>query len=172
VQWRCLMTGYKFYSSLDEALWSAQMESTRKDVERAFGILKGRFRCLKLPVMLHRKVDIDNLFWTCVILHNMILTNDGRDHLWEQDMNWNGANGEHDLEDNEWVGLRGMEVLTRRALTKLTDFSAIGRRHYVTLNEIDPDDYPEPAFYVLRKKLIDNYYYLYVHHRDRLEWLN
>ena len=32
VQWRCLMTGYKFYSSLDEALWSAQMESTRKDV--------------------------------------------------------------------------------------------------------------------------------------------
>ena len=73
MRWRCLMTGYKYYSSLKEALWSAQMESTRKDVERAFGILKGRFRCLKLPILFQQMDRITYMMWTCVIIHNMII---------------------------------------------------------------------------------------------------
>ena len=37
----------------DEISWSEWMESTRKDVECAFGILKGRWRILKTDVRLH-----------------------------------------------------------------------------------------------------------------------
>jgi len=35
-------------------IWSAQIESAAKDVERAFEILKGRFRCLK--ILFHKHV--------------------------------------------------------------------------------------------------------------------
>ena len=34
-------------------------------------ILKGRFRCLKLPIYLHDKPTIDSMFFTCCILHNI-----------------------------------------------------------------------------------------------------
>jgi hypothetical protein len=101
-QWRELMTGFKVYSRMDEAQWSSQMELTRKDVERCFGILKGRFRCLKLPVLLQKKQSVDYLFSSCVILHNMILSADGRDSLWEKDVRWDGNDGEHDIDDEEW----------------------------------------------------------------------
>lgn len=167
VMWRCLMTGYKYYSHLKEALWSAQMESTRKDVERAFGILKGRFRCLKLPVLFHKQSDIDNMFWTCIILHNMILTFDGRDRLWEDDVVWNGADGEHD-DDEEWPVINRMAVLTRRAMHKLTDYALIGRRHFVSSSIEEEHD---QSFHDLRRKLSEHYYYLYENHREQLEWL-
>jgi hypothetical protein len=38
MRWKELITGFKVNSNLSEALWSSQMESTRKDVERSFGI--------------------------------------------------------------------------------------------------------------------------------------
>lgn len=166
VKWRCMMTAYKYFSELKEALWSSQMESTRKDVERAFGILKGRFRCLKLPIFFQKQTDIDNMMWTCIILHNMILTHDGRDALWEEDIHWVGVDGEHD-DDTEWPLLKKIEVITRRAMHKLTDYSCVGRRFY-----IDPsDEEAESSFYNLRKKLVIHYYYLYTYEKQQLEWL-
>ena len=45
----------------------------RKDVECAFGILKKRFRCLRLPILLKSLRDVENLFVTCCILHNMLI---------------------------------------------------------------------------------------------------
>jgi hypothetical protein len=166
MKWRVLIAGLKFYSSIKEALWSAQMESTRKDVERAFGILKARFRCLKLQVLFHKQTDIDFMFWTCAILHNMILTFDGRDHLWEQDINWE-EEGQHDLEDDEW-NLEKSNIIIRRALRKLTDYGLIGRRHFIHPVE----EIADPQFYQLRNKLIDHYYYKFQNRREELEWLN
>jgi len=40
--------------SMEALLWSARIESVRKDVECAFGRLKGRFRILKLPLRFHK----------------------------------------------------------------------------------------------------------------------
>ena len=57
------------------------MESVRKDVECAFGVLKGRFRFLKLPIQFHDKEVIDDMFLTCVGLHNML-------HLWDGRGEW------------------------------------------------------------------------------------
>ena len=47
-------------------------ESIRKDVECSFGILKKRFQYLKTGITWHRKSDIDNAVFSCVILHNML----------------------------------------------------------------------------------------------------
>ena len=60
-----------------------------------FGILKCRFRILKLPILIRRKRDIDNVVFTCCILHNMLQTVGGLNTL-EPNMNWTGADGFHD----------------------------------------------------------------------------
>ncbi len=61
------------------------VESVRKDVECCFGSIKQRFRILKNPIEYHTKDSIDNVFFTCCILHNMLLQFDGLDRRWEVD---------------------------------------------------------------------------------------
>ena len=56
---------------------SKVIESTRKDVEDVFGILKKRFLFLKYWNTLRSQQVIDNAFLTCCILHNIQLRHDG-----------------------------------------------------------------------------------------------
>lgn len=63
--------------------WTTFMESERKHIECAFGILKSRFRILKLPIRMHKFEEIDDMFHTCCILHNMCLDYDGLDEGWD-----------------------------------------------------------------------------------------
>jgi hypothetical protein len=76
-KWRCLQCPLKHSAIHREMLWSKWLETVRKDVECVFGVLKGRFRCLKLPVYYHDKKSIDDMFFTCSILHVMLLSYDG-----------------------------------------------------------------------------------------------
>lgn len=69
-----------------EVYWSEWLESVRKDVECTFGILKARFRILRNAVLLQTQQQIDNVFTTCCMLHNILLKFDGLD-LWE-DVDW------------------------------------------------------------------------------------
>lgn len=75
--------------------WSKRLESVRKDVECFFGVLKGRFRILKLPILYRNKDEIDNMFFCCCILHNMLHAMDGLD-TFEAGVEWAGADGDHD----------------------------------------------------------------------------
>jgi hypothetical protein len=76
--------------------WNHFMECERKHVECAFGILKNRFRILKLPILLHDFDEIDDMFFTCCILHNMCLDFDGFDDDW----NLGGEDGEFSDDEN------------------------------------------------------------------------
>ena len=84
----------------------------RKDVECAFGILKGRFRILKAGVRLHSIRSVDMVWLTCCALHNMLLEVDGLDEPWDGSKvptsEWEGALGELEEED--------VPVAMRRAL--------------------------------------------------------
>jgi DDE superfamily endonuclease len=77
--------------------------SVRKDVECFFGILKMRFRWLKCPMRLQKKIDIDNAVVVCCMLNNLILSHDGLDTLWESDVNWKtlNPNGNEDDDDED-----------------------------------------------------------------------
>jgi hypothetical protein len=70
----------------------------RKDVECTFGILKGRWRILKLGEYLESAVGIDCVWFTCCALHNWLLEVDGLDERWESGMqsDWEGELGEHE----------------------------------------------------------------------------
>jgi hypothetical protein len=96
-KWRALQSPLSYTSSSSTARdWSTRLESNRKDVECFFGRLKGRFRILKIPINYHHKTEIDNVFVTCIILHNILLWFDGLDTAWEREYNYEGADGMHD----------------------------------------------------------------------------
>lgn len=61
-KWNCMMNPIKHTSSRNERLWSEWVESTRKDVECCFGILKGRFRFLRQGILLHTQEKVDTRF--------------------------------------------------------------------------------------------------------------
>ena len=77
----------------------------RKDVERTFGILKGRWRILKTGIRLQSLIAVDDVCLTCCALHNMLLNIDGLDvkrnegvkSLYEGEMGWhkNGLVEQH-----------------------------------------------------------------------------
>jgi len=97
-----------------------------------FGILKGRFRLLKTPVLYHKKVHVDNIFFTCCALHNQLHAWDQREQ-WENGMEWGAADGlfEDDPDPNyakptiRDVRARGLAAAPRQVDLD-DDFSSIG----------------------------------------------
>lgn len=65
--------------SMDEHFWSCQLESVRKDIECCFGILKGRYRILRTPISVQDHRTVDDIFYSCCVLHNMNLMDDELD---------------------------------------------------------------------------------------------
>ncbi|XP_041026982.1 uncharacterized protein LOC121267187 [Juglans microcarpa x Juglans regia] len=53
--------------------FAACQESTRKDVERAFGVLQGRFAIVHRPARFFRPEVLKDILYACIILHNMIV---------------------------------------------------------------------------------------------------
>ena len=56
-----------------ESRFSAKQEGRRKDIERAFGVIQGRFKSLRYEDFRWFKSSIITSSHTCVILHNMIV---------------------------------------------------------------------------------------------------
>ena len=57
----------------EKALTSWQ-ESARKDIERAFGVLQGKFQVLARPIVIRSLKLIEELVTCCLILHNMCVS--------------------------------------------------------------------------------------------------
>ena len=70
--WVQLMHASKHTAQQHLLLWSTNVEACRKDVERAFGQLKKRFRLLKIPNLIQDCRVVNNLFITCCALHNIL----------------------------------------------------------------------------------------------------
>lgn len=79
-----------------EVAFSEWLESVRKDVECAFGILKIRFRFLRGFVLYQKPEIIENAFKTAAMLHNMLLEWDGLN-----DFHWENINPDGDMEDDD-----------------------------------------------------------------------
>jgi len=78
-----------------EVVFSEWLESVRKDVECAFGILKIRFRLLRNPVVYQDADTISNAFKTACMLHNMLLEYDGLNEF-----NWENMDPDDDIVDD------------------------------------------------------------------------
>lgn len=74
--WSCCINPYVHVSERSQRVWSEWVELCRKDMECVFGRMKKRFRFVKNAIELHNQHQIDNAFFTCCMLHNMILMYD------------------------------------------------------------------------------------------------
>ena len=99
LEWSTIVSAFGVSSYPTEYKFSDWIGSVRKDVECFYGILKKRFRFFKCPITLHNQDDIDNAYWTCCMIHNMILEHDGLDRLWEDGANWEALNPNNDIID-------------------------------------------------------------------------
>jgi len=93
LRWRCLQCPRNHDSRQFVRQWSSALESVRKDVECTFGILKGRFRILKVPFDFEHETHIDNVFYTCCVLHNQIQRSQGFADVWREEHDWRGMMG-------------------------------------------------------------------------------
>ena len=57
-----------------ETLYTEWQESVRKDIERAFGVLQSLFQFMSRPIHLFKIQDIAKRVGTCIILHNMCVS--------------------------------------------------------------------------------------------------
>lgn len=90
-KWRMLQCPAKFSSHRALLRWSKRVESVRKDVECTFGILKQRFRMLRVPMEFKKAVTIEDTFKTCCMLHNRLLHHDGLDTIGDAEADWLAA---------------------------------------------------------------------------------
>ena len=64
--------GYKDGLTREEYNWNFVQSSTRMCIERAFGMLKGRWRILLKSIDVHLK-NVPDLVSTCIVLHNICI---------------------------------------------------------------------------------------------------
>ena len=149
--------------------WTSFMESERKHVECAFGILKARFRILKLPIRMHYFDMIDDMFSTCCILHNMCLDFDGGDDGWNLGESVRsasygpdglrfgnfkeGGDGYFSDDENHMFYYSGREFYD---IKPTIDYSYIGHSTYKPGSTRDKREY-----YIKRDKIAHNWYYMY-----------
>ena len=149
--------------------WTHFMESERKHVECAFGILKSRFRVLKLPIRLCEFEHINDMFITCCILHNMCLDFDGGDDGWhlggvEKKKNHRGDLLNHRYRegtDGYFSNDENHQLYTFENfdydLIPQTDYTVVGNEVYQVLgSEQDTSDYKSKV-----SKQAHNFYYMY-----------
>jgi hypothetical protein len=127
-RWRHTISASRHNVDPDFVAWRKRLESVRKDIEDVFGILKGRFRILKLPILYQKKEYIDNVVHCCVALHNMLRDWDGLS-VWEGDADWKGRDSVFIPEEEEECG---MPLVRGREIAGNEDFSRFGIQHFAS----------------------------------------
>ena len=67
------VTGFRVPNNAIDQNFTHWQESTRKDIERAFGVLQARWAILRNPARQWDRTYLDSIVECCVILHNMIV---------------------------------------------------------------------------------------------------
>ena len=140
-KWAATQAADKTDTGPSYAEWRKQMESVRKDIECFFGRFKSRFRMFKTPLTFHDKGDIDNAFFTCVALQNILPEWDktqGFFTTWEVDAAWLHFDDEDGTTEDGMFWCRPKLQRTKRAgggtfvpsaTEDFSSFGALGTAH-------------------------------------------
>ncbi|GJS80991.1 ALP1-like protein isoform X1 [Tanacetum coccineum] len=74
-QWAAFVKSFTVVRDEKNAVFKRHQESARKDVERAFGVLQGRWHILAQLALSWTVNKLRRVMYTCIILHNRILKN-------------------------------------------------------------------------------------------------
>ena len=198
-KWYHMICGLKNTASLAHTLWSCQMESVRKDVECLYGILKMRFAILTRPLQYHSKTapeylrKMNNIVWSCCILHNLLLGYDRLDSLWtEHDVlsTWY-ADADAEFDSRFDLGAAAHQAIIEKRTNsrqRLFRKSTLGkvrpRRNAIMVDarnfvhdelvvlEGEPEDETQyhPSHTVRREELVESFHYAW--NAGSVEWLS
>lgn len=76
-KWASFVQSFREPETEKKAYFSQMQEAVRKDIERAFGVLKGRWHILARPALGWHRSRLIDIMETCIILHNMIIEDQG-----------------------------------------------------------------------------------------------
>nr|XP_043623030.1 uncharacterized protein LOC122594664 [Erigeron canadensis] len=77
-EWATLVKSFKCPMDPKTSKFKRFQESAKKDVERAFGVLQGRWRILQQGARSLSINKIKRIMYSCVLLHNMVVEYNGR----------------------------------------------------------------------------------------------
>nr|XP_043613407.1 uncharacterized protein LOC122585343 [Erigeron canadensis] len=77
-RWATHVKAMPYPTETNDKKFKKAQESARKDVERAFGVLKGKWGILSQSMRAMTVDKITNIMHACISLHNMIIKYDGR----------------------------------------------------------------------------------------------
>lgn len=80
-EWATFVQAFRIPQGLKAKLFSERQESSRKDVERAFGVLQARFAIIRNPAFLWKIEVVQKIMIACIILHNMIVEDEREGYL-------------------------------------------------------------------------------------------
>jgi len=170
LRWPQTLDGYKSSLDNDEMLYQEHQASVRKDVECAFGILKKRFRILRLPFLVRDGTDMEKIFKTCMIIHNMLLVEDGLDSIGDLDGDWLTEDLTTFLEksrDRRVFSFGGVQ----HQVTADTDFSRVGPTHVSRYfdHHGHPEDEPAAPGYAEKKRVLLGHF-IYSRKHSKISW--
>lgn len=168
LSWSSTIPPFKLYANSKEERWSKWAESMRKDVECTFGILKGRFRFLKTGIRLHSFEVMDNIWFTCCALHNMLLKIDGLHLRWKNGVksDYEGQLGQHDSIGDVRNGLDA-EVFARvRDPVNYDTSSRVPNAVYTNNNSSTART--SISMKAMRELLVDHFMYLWI--KKQIKW--
>ncbi|GJX54041.1 ALP1-like protein [Tanacetum coccineum] len=74
-RWAAFVKSFTVARDERNTIFKRRQESARKDVERSFGVLQGRWHIIAQPARSWTINKLRRIMYTCIILHNMILKN-------------------------------------------------------------------------------------------------
>lgn len=77
-EWATFVKSFQYPHDDKRIKFKKAQEAARKDVERAFGVLKKKWQILRDPARPWSTKKIGNIMYACIILHNMIIQDKGR----------------------------------------------------------------------------------------------
>ena len=76
-EWATMVKSFPHSVDPKRIKFKEMQEAARKDVERAFGVLQSRWAIVRGPTRSWQLKNIKDIMYTCIILHNMIVENEG-----------------------------------------------------------------------------------------------
>ena len=115
--------------------------------------------------MLQDQHSIDNVFFTCCILHNMILEDDGLDCRWEKDVDWDAispqpTNSDEGFDEDDAPVISNQEMLINRRVSDWITPRDITVEEEIALGN-DFEEEWDNDFDAKRKLLIDHFIFAY-----------
>ncbi|GKE22921.1 ALP1-like protein, partial [Tanacetum coccineum] len=72
-QWATFVKSFMVANDAKHAYFKKRQESARKDVERAFDVLQGRWGIIQQHARQYHVNTIRQIMYSCIIMHNMVL---------------------------------------------------------------------------------------------------